>query len=312
MLSGRHHRSGQRVTLLKLGLGGGAIAAVVIAVAVTIGQVTGTQACAAVLSAAASTPGIATHYVLQSGGGNCSYPGPPADQLYVALPPSEYDSAAPCGSYLEVSGPDGSVRVEVVDQCPECAAGHIDLSATAFAKIAPLPAGIVHVTYQTIADPSLPGPLAFEVKTGSSRYWLAMVVMNTGNSLASVQVETASGGWLNLARADYNAWIAQSGAGPGPFTVRLTDTLGNQVTVRNIALDPGAVQGTGTYLYGGSTALPPPTPATPAPATSASATHASPAPTPTPTQSLAAQVATLPPVSQAILPRASATPGCSG
>jgi expansin (peptidoglycan-binding protein) len=331
MLSGHHHRSMQRVTLVKLGLGGGAIAAAVIAVAVGIGQVTSSQACAAVLSAAGTTSGIATHYVLQSGGGNCSYPGPPADQLYVALSPGEYDSAAPCGSYLEVHGPDGSVRVEVADQCPECATGHIDLSATAFAKIAPLSAGLVNVSYQTIADPSLPGPLAFVVKNGSSRYWLSLVVMNTGNALTSVQVETVSGGWLNLSRANYNAWNSQSGAGPGPFTVRLTDTLGNQVTVRNIALNPGAVQGTGTYMYGAGSA--PPAPATPtsAPATSPPATSASPTsartlasspaarprhthkpakPKPTVARSLAAQLATLPPVAQALLPRPASTPGC--
>ena len=93
-----------------------------------------------------------------------------------------------------------------------------------------------------------------EVKQGSSQYWLALLADNTGNPLASVQVETTSGGWINLARANYNYWIAQSGAGSGPFTVRLTDTRGHTVTVRNIALDPGTVQSTGTYMYGaGST-----------------------------------------------------------
>ncbi len=271
MVSGRHRIARGRWTLLRLGIGGGAIVAAVIAVAVAMNQVASGRACAAVLTAAGGSGQIATHYVLQSGGGNCSYPGPPPDNLYVALSPSEYDSAAPCGSYLEVTGPDGSVRVKVVDQCPECATGHIDLSATAFAQIAPLSAGLIPVSYRTIADPPLPGPLSFVVKNGSSQYWLALVVMNTGNALASVQVETASGGWLNLARTNYNAWIAQSGAGSGPFTIRLTDTLGNQATVRGIGLEPGAVQGTGTDMYGaGSSAAPAPTP-TPATATTAAA-----------------------------------------
>ena len=107
--------------------------------------------------------------------GNCSYPSPPAGQLYVALPPSEYGGSAACGSYLQVSGPDGSVTVEVVDQCPECQAGHIDLSEQAFAKIAPLSAGLVPVTYRTIADPPLPAPLSMLVKAGSSAYYLALL-----------------------------------------------------------------------------------------------------------------------------------------
>jgi expansin (peptidoglycan-binding protein) len=195
------------------------------------------------------TSGTATHYVL-TGLPNCSYPSPPADDLFVALSPSEYDGAAACGGYLTVTGPDGSVTVQVIDQCPDCGAGHIDLSEPAFAKLAPLGAGLINVRYQDLADPPVPGPITMEVKSGSSRYWLALLADNTGNPLASVQVETASGGWVSLARASYNYWIAQSGAGAGPFTVRLTDTEGNQVTVRNVALDPGTVQSTGVSMYG--------------------------------------------------------------
>jgi hypothetical protein len=193
--------------------------------------------------------GTATHYVL-AGLPNCSYPSPPANDLFVALPSAEYDGAAACGGYLTVTGPDGSVTVQVIDQCPDCAAGHIDLSEPAFAELAPLSAGLINVRYQYLADPPLPGPITMDVKSGSSQYWLALLADNTGNPLASVQVETASGGWISLARANYNYWIAPSGAGNGPFTVRLTDTEGHQVTVRNVALDPGAVQSTGVYMYG--------------------------------------------------------------
>jgi hypothetical protein len=201
--------------------------------------------------------GTATHYVL-SGLPNCSYPSRPANDLFVALPPSEYDDAAACGGYLTVTGPDGSVTVQVIDQCPDCAAGHIDLSEPAFAELAPLNAGLINVRYQYLADPALPGPITMEVKSGSSQYWLALLADNTGNPLASVQVQIASGGWLSLTRASYNYWIAPSGAGPGPFTVRLTDTDGNQATAHNIVLDPGAIQSTGVDMYGaGGVSAPP-------------------------------------------------------
>jgi expansin (peptidoglycan-binding protein) len=254
MVHGRHGRSGARWPLL--GLGGLGAAAAVIVVAIGIGQVTGGRACAAVVPAAAATAGTATHYVL-SGTGNCSYPSPPADGLFVALSPAEYHGAAACGGYIEVSGPHGSVRAEVIDQCPPCAAGHIDLSEAAFARIAPLSAGLVSVTYRAVADPALPAPVAIRVKEGSSRYWLALLAMNTGNPLAAVQVESAAGGWRDLVRADYDYWIAASGAGDGPFTVRLTDTAGHQVTVRGVTLAPGVVQDTGVRMYGaGSVASP--------------------------------------------------------
>ena len=250
---------------LRLGLTGAGLAAVAVVAVLGVGQLTAGTACmtgrassaqsqpalslAALTAAAGAVSGTATHYVL-TGLPNCSYPTPPADGFFVALSPSEYDSAAACGGYLTVTGPDGSVTVKVVDQCPDCASGHIDLSEPAFAKLAPLGAGLINVTYQHLADPALPGPLTLEVKSGSSQYWLALLADNTGNPLASVQVETASGGWLSLVRASYNYWIAQSGAGTGPFTVRLTDTEGHQVTVHGISLDPGAVQSAGVYMYG--------------------------------------------------------------
>ena len=65
-----------------------------------------------------------------------------------------------------------------------------------------------------MTDPALPGPLSAEVKQGSSPYWLALLTGNTGNPLASVQVQTSSG-WLSLARASYNYWIAAVGGRAG-------------------------------------------------------------------------------------------------
>jgi len=249
------HRSA-RLSWQPLGLGAGSAVAAIATIAVAvgigigIGQVTGNRARAAVVPAGARAGDghqTATYYVTR-GIGNCSYPSRPADGLFVALPPSEYARAAGCGGYLEVSGPDGSVLVKAIDQCPGCAAGHIDLSETAFARLAPLSAGRIDVAYAYLPDPPLPGPLSVEVSQGSSRYWLALLADSTGNPLTAVQVRTSSG-WLSLTRASYNYWIASSGAGPGPFTVRLTDTQGHKVTVQGITLSPGVVQATGTWMY---------------------------------------------------------------
>ena len=254
-LAGRTGLAGRRLAGFRAGTvaaaGAGAVV-VLVALAVGISQATAAPACASVImpgtgtgaaavtAAGAQTSGEATHYELASGGmGNCSYPSPPAGQLYVALSPSEYGGSAACGSYLQVSGPDGSVTVEVVDQCPECQAGHIDLSEQAFARIAPLSAGLVPVTYHTIVDPPLPAPLSMLVKTGSSAYYLALLPINNGNPLATVAVSQGSGGWQELSRTTYGYWLASSGAGPGPFSVRLTDSLGHQATVHGITISPG-------------------------------------------------------------------------
>jgi len=294
--SGQHRRPRRgllrRWPLAGIGVAVAGLAAVVLAVTVSLGQVTGGTACAAELAPGqpAGSGQIATHYVL-TGLPNCSYPSPPSDQLFVALSPSEYNNAGGCGGYLEVHGPDGSVRVKVIDQCPECATGHIDLSETAFAKLAPLSAGLINISYSYLADPALPGPISIRVKEGSSQYWLALLADNTGNPLSSVQVRTSSG-WQSLSHVNYNYWIAQGGAGSGPFTVRLTDVQGNTATVSGVTLSPGSVQSTGTYMYGAGSAPPPvtQTPTAPAPKTSSAAPSApashshSPSPSPSPSR----------------------------
>ena len=283
----RRRRPRSRWRLLGLGAGGGAAAVAAVVLVLGFGQVTGSRACASVVADAAAGGAdaqIATHYVL-TGLPNCGY-SPPADGLYVALPAPEYADAAGCGGYLEVNGPDGSVRVKVIDQCPECAAGHIDLSETAFARLAPLSAGLINVSYTPLADPALPGPVSIEVKQGSSQYWLALLADNTGNPLARVEVETSSG-WLSLARASYNYWITASGAGQGPFTVRLTDTQGHQVTVSGITLSPGAVQSTGTWMYGAGARPAPAAPTASASLAATPATFTSPAGASSPTRQAA-------------------------
>ena len=322
-LTGRAGLAGRRLAGFRASTVAAASAgAVVVLVALALGisQATAAPACAAVMTAgtqtsggaSGGTSGEATHYELAAGGmGNCSYPSPPAGQLYVALSPAEYGAAAACGSYLQVTGPDGSVTAEVVDQCPECQAGHIDLSEQAFARIAPLNAGLVPVSYHTVADPPLPGPLSILVKTGSSAYYLALLPINNGNPLASIAVRQGSGGWQELARTAYGYWLASSGAGPGPFTVRLTDSLGHQATVDGITISPGVVQATGTSMYGAA-AAPAATTAPAAPAKKAAparrARHrhhvARATASPAPTEAISVAEAPAPPAA------ASPTPSC--
>ncbi|KAI8337873.1 RlpA-like double-psi beta-barrel-protein domain-containing protein-containing protein [Chlamydoabsidia padenii] len=52
-----------------------------------------------------------------------------------------------CGRYAKVKGPKGTVRVKIVDTCPPCLKGSLDLSPAAFMKIADLAAGRVPITW---------------------------------------------------------------------------------------------------------------------------------------------------------------------
>ncbi len=199
--------------------------------------------------------GKATFYDSKGAGGNCSYPAAPTDRLYVALGPSEYADGAACGGYLDVTGPKGKIRVLVMDQCPECAAGHIDLSREAFARIADPVQGIVDVSYRLVVDPPLNGPLTFRIKEGASQWWFAVLVAGHGNPLRSVEVrQGSSGAWRAANRESYNYWLIESGAGVGPYQIRVTDTQGHRVTATGIRMAPGEVQRSTVRMYGAGSA----------------------------------------------------------
>ena len=224
-----------------LATGGAVVLAGVVGVALLVQS--GGSACAAPPSTATKS-GKATFYDLGSGTGNCSFPGAPANDLFVALGAGEYAGAAACGSYLDVTGPKGKVRVKVIDSCPPCGPGHIDLSRTAFRKIADEIDGIVPVRYRRVANPAVPGPVSVRIKEGASRYWFAALIDNHGQPLTSVKVAGRGGSFRTATREDFNYWIIEGGAGPGPFTVRITDVTGRTRTLPGIRLSPGTTQKT--------------------------------------------------------------------
>ena len=217
--------------------------------------------------------GIATFYE-SNDGGNCMMPGPPADRLDAALSHDEYGTADACGGYLDVTGPRGTVRVLITNQCPECPVGHVDLSSTAFVRIADPVAGRVPVSYSLVRDPPVAQPIAIRIKDGSSRWWMEIQALDHGNPLASFELQTPQG-WRNLTRTAHNYWTAENpGPGDGPFTVRITDVYGQSATIDGIALAPEQVQRTDARLYGegagGGSATPPaPPPTDPPPDTTA-------------------------------------------
>ncbi|MEU7584859.1 expansin EXLX1 family cellulose-binding protein [Micromonospora sp. NPDC049230] len=266
-------RSSRRVRHWLAGAGVTALAAVLgITLAVRGGAA---PACAAPPTGNAVHKGKASFYDAGRSGGTCSFPGPPADRLYVALGASAYAGSAACGSYLDVSGPKGKVRVLVMDQCGGCGTGKIDLSDEAFAKIADRAQGIASVTYRAVVNPPLDGGLTFRMKSGASRYWFAVQVGNHGNPLRSVEAAGPGGGFRKAARQSDNYWTVEDGLGPGPFRIRVTDVYGRQATATGIRMTPQRVQRSTAALASAAppSAVSPPTPTT--------------APSPTPTESAA-------------------------
>ena len=178
--------------------------------------------------------GEATHYAAD-GTGNCSFAATD-DRMVAALNGADYANAAWCGGCIAVSGPDGEVVVKIVDQCPGCAKGDVDLSREAFAKIAPISAGRVPITWRQVAC-EVEGPIDYHFKDRSNEFWAAVQIRHHRYPIAKLEARDAAGTYKGIQRQGYNYFVAPSGSlGAGPFTFRVTDARGQMLEDRDVVL----------------------------------------------------------------------------
>lgn len=164
--------------------------------------------------------GEGTYYDFANGDGACTFGPSPGDLDVAALNDPQWDGSAACGACAQVTGPKGTVRVRIVDRCPECKAGDLDLSPQAFAKIADLPQGRVAISWQLVVC-DVAGNVRYRVKDGSSQWWTALQVRNHRLPVRALAVRRG-GAWVDLPRSDYNYFLAEQGTGPGAIRVRVT------------------------------------------------------------------------------------------
>lgn len=190
--------------------------------------------------------GEATYYDA-TGAGNCSFDPSPENLMVAAMNHTDYDNAALCGAYVQIAGPNGSVMVRIVDRCPRCAPGDIDLSRQAFALIADLADGRVPISWQLVSPP-LDGPIVYHFKDGSNQWWTAVQVRNHRNPIMRFEYMTGGGVFKEAPRADYNYFVESSGMGPGPYTYRVTDVFGHTVVDSGIPhVENGDVAGSAQF-----------------------------------------------------------------
>ncbi|MGN6110648.1 MAG: expansin EXLX1 family cellulose-binding protein [Kofleriaceae bacterium] len=173
-----------------------------------------------------------------TGAGNCSFDPSPGDLRVAAMNAPDYANAAWCGGCVEVTGPEGQVVVRIVDQCPECQRGDLDMSREAFAELSPLPVGRIPITWRAVACP-VSGPISYRFKEGSNPWWTAIQVRNHRYPIAKLEVQDDGGTWRTIEREDYNYFVSTDGLGEGPYTLRVTDVRGHVIEDANIALGDG-------------------------------------------------------------------------
>jgi expansin (peptidoglycan-binding protein) len=184
--------------------------------------------------------GDATYYPADEAFGNCSY-GRVSYLRTAALNSADYDNARMCGAYLQVTGPRGTEIVKIIDRCPECKPGDIDLNRAVFARIGDPRAGRVRVSWKLVS-PNTGNKLSFRYKEGSSAHWCALQVRNHRNPVTKLELYV-NRKWRVLPRTDYNYFTSNDGKGCGA-QIRVTDIYGQSLTASGIALRPGKVENT--------------------------------------------------------------------
>jgi expansin (peptidoglycan-binding protein) len=169
--------------------------------------------------------GEATYYAAD-GSGNCSFDADPSDPMVAAMNIVDYAGSAACGACVAIDGPDGSITVRIVDSCPECPQGDIDLSEAAFPMIAAKELGRVPISWRYVSCPTV-GPIVYHFKEGSNEWWTAVQIRGHKNPIAKLEFKDGAGQWQAVPRFDYNYFVAEQGMGPGPYSFRVTDTSGH-------------------------------------------------------------------------------------
>ncbi len=183
--------------------------------------------------------GEATFYFPRTGPdstGSCGFVLSPADTLVGAMNLVDYENSKMCGSCVGVTGPKGTVVVKIVDLCPECPKGNIDLSPQAFAQIADTILGRVPIQWQLLAC-DVNGPIVYHFKSGSSQWWTAVQIRNHRYPIFSLEYLSPQHSYQDMSRTNYNYFVVNGGIGPGPYTFRVTDIYGHELVDSAIVFD---------------------------------------------------------------------------
>jgi expansin (peptidoglycan-binding protein) len=187
--------------------------------------------------------GLATFYDA-NGTGACGFDAS-GDLDVAAMNQPQFAGSAVCGACVRVTGSKGSVTVRIVDLCPECQAGHLDLSREAFAKVAEPRDGRVPIQWAYVKC-DVQGPVQYRFKEGSSQYWTAIQIRNHRVPIQKLEIER--NGWAEIRRESYNYFVDSQGAGSKPFKVRITSSDGQVKEDTLPAVEAGqVVSGAGQF-----------------------------------------------------------------
>lgn len=195
--------------------------------------------------------GEGTQYggIAGSAGGHCGIPVASGDIYHAAMNHEQYAASQACGACVRILGPKGEATVKIVDECPECKYGDIDVTTGVFPQLADLKDGRIKITWQYV-----PCPLAQDITVvfapGSGPYYFKMQIRDFYYPIVKLEYKKSNGSYKTIQREVYNYFVAAGGIDEnkqqtGPYNFRLTAITGQVLELTNILFSTTALVHTG-------------------------------------------------------------------
>ena len=175
----------------------------------------------------------------------CGYVPAEVPSFYAAVDPTVFAGSAACGACMILETPAAKVEARIVDLGPSASPPNQTAVAVSRAALKVLaPDGSTFITKGVdwhFAPCTLTAPgMTFKIQTGSNANYAGVLIENHRHRLTRVEYKIRAT-YYPLTRSTYNYWIASQGMGTGPFTLRMTDELGQSVEQTGVPLAPGSV-----------------------------------------------------------------------
>jgi expansin (peptidoglycan-binding protein) len=183
--------------------------------------------------------GNAFYYTSPIGLGECMFPEDPDDKTLASINPLQWENSIHCGSCIQVVGPLGSTIVKIVDNCPGCEYGDLDLSQEALQEIGDIGPGIVPIVWDFVPC-EVSGPIQIRFMDVSSEFYFEVQVLNHRNEIASMDI-LVDYNWVELPRDDHNYFYYGPPDPLNTITFRVTDIYNNSIVVYDLAIVGGQI-----------------------------------------------------------------------
>ena len=198
--------------------------------------------------------GEGTHYggVAGSAGGHCGIAVDSGDVYHAAMNHIQYDSSNACGTCVRILGPKGEVTLKIVDECPECKFGDIDVTTAVFPQLADMKDGRIKIRWQYV-----PCPLANDVTLmfapGSGPYYFKAQLAGANYPVTCLEYRRGDGSFDTIHREVYNYYVRQGGIDEdkqkaGPYIFRFTASTGQVLYTDSVRFSTTGIVHTGVQF----------------------------------------------------------------